>query len=467
MLLTLDNGRQWDPEPFQLDIVDEVMRGYREVLAVLPTGNAKTTLCGGIALYVCQFKPGAMVPIGAAAKDQAGVMYDQAEGFVVRSRGLSARFKPQPGYKRIVGPAGSLIKVYSASEDTGDGIIPDLAFIDEYHRHKSDGLRATWRDKLTKRGGQMLTISTAGDDDENPLEQLRAEARKLPNVQKGRTRRHLITRTDDLSFVMHEHALLPGDDSADLALVKQANPLEQVTIEELRMRRDSPSTRPWQWERFTCNRPVKGEDTAIQPGDWDALKDESVDIPDGEDVTVGLDLAFRTRDGGDTTALVPVWLNAEGRFVVADPQVFVPPEGGTLDAQDVVDALLEMAERWRIRVVYDPNAGGHQMAQQMEREHGLDFIEHSQKNTPMALASVRLAEAIRTGSLVHDGDPRLRAHALNAIDRPLGGEMWRYDRPKRGARRPIDALTALLMAHSVMVAELEAPQESPAFEVLL
>jgi hypothetical protein len=32
-----------------------------------------------------------------------------------------------------------------------------------------------------------------------------------------------------------------------------ANPAAQVTLEELRMRRDSPSTKRWQWLRFTCN----------------------------------------------------------------------------------------------------------------------------------------------------------------------------------------------------------------------
>jgi predicted amidophosphoribosyltransferase len=52
------------------------------VLAVLPTGCAKTTLASGAALYWAQFKPDARVPIGAAASKQARIVYEQAAGFV-------------------------------------------------------------------------------------------------------------------------------------------------------------------------------------------------------------------------------------------------------------------------------------------------------------------------------------------------------------------------------------------------
>jgi hypothetical protein len=83
-------------------IVAELFAGYREVLAVLPTGNAKTTLAGAIGLYHCQFTADARVPIGASASKQARIVYEQASGFVRRSRELSRRFQVQDGYMRIV-----------------------------------------------------------------------------------------------------------------------------------------------------------------------------------------------------------------------------------------------------------------------------------------------------------------------------------------------------------------------------
>src|SRR4051812_2501575 len=106
-----------------------------------------------------------------------------------------------------------------------------------------------------------------------PSEELREAARRLPNVTTGLTPRHTVARSADRSFAMHEWALRADDDPDDLELVKQANPLAQITLEELRMRRDSPSTQRWQWQRFTCNLRSKGEDAAIQPEEWDRLGD--------------------------------------------------------------------------------------------------------------------------------------------------------------------------------------------------
>jgi hypothetical protein len=139
-------------------------------------------------------------------------------------------------------------------------------------------------------------------------------------------------------------------------------------------------------------------------------------------------------------------------------------------------------------VVMDPNAGGQQMAQLLEKgEHPLqqgrglpplEFFPHSQDNAPMALASSRLDEAIRGGEArgpslrwVAEGDwEKLRRHVLNAVRRSLGGEKWKYDRPPdaKGERRrkfPIDALTGVEMGHSVAVAELYDSAPMPLVEV--
>jgi phage terminase large subunit-like protein len=115
--------------------------------------------------------------------------------------------------------------------------------------------------------------------------------------------------------------------------------------------------------------------------------------------------------------------------------------------------------------VYDPNAGGRQMVQLLEkgehpRQDGVEFkfIEHSQDNAPMGLAAVRLHEAIRKGWIRHDGDDGFKKHVTNAVRKSLGGEKWKYDRPpdalgRRRQQFPIDGLTGLLMGHSVAVAE--------------
>jgi len=47
---------------------------------------------------------------------------------------------------------------------------------------------------------------------------------------------------------------------------------------------------------------------------------------------------------------------------------------------------------------------------------------------------------------------------LNAIEKPVQGELFRFTRPKHGPRVPIDALTALSMCHSTAVAEADTPK---------
>jgi hypothetical protein len=160
-----------------------------------------------------------------------------------------------------------------------------------------------------------------------------------------------------------------------------------------------------------------------------------------------------------------VWESDEER-IVAGVKVLEPP----VDEADIVVGLLGLQERFpNLRgVVYDPNAGGQQMAQLLEKgEHPLQtddaarakkglppldgplepltFIEHSQDNAPMALAATRLDEAIRGSDTrppalrwVAEGDwQALRRHVLNAARHNLGGEKWRYDRPPdaKGRRR--------------------------------
>lgn len=257
------------------------------------------------------------------------------------------------------------------------------------------------------------------------------------------------------SFCLHEWALDAGQDLDDLDLVRTANPASWQTVERLRERHDSPSTTPWQWARFACGVWLKGQDTVIQPGDWDALPIAL--IPPGSPVTVGWDLAWR---GRDSTALVPVWFESAERRVIGDPIVLTPPEGGMLDDRDVLKAILSFRDQRGYRidaVVYDPNAGAAALAQQISRDHGLVLVEHSQHDGPMSLADGRLLEALRRRELMHSGHPVLRQHVLNAIEKPVSGGGFRFTRPKTGPRRPIDCLTALSIAHSVAVAESTKP----------
>ena len=83
--LILDTGRSWQPEPLQDAFVEDVFSGCPECWLVVPEGNGKTTLVAGLALYHCEHRAHAAVPVAASSREQAEIMYRQAEGFVLRS----------------------------------------------------------------------------------------------------------------------------------------------------------------------------------------------------------------------------------------------------------------------------------------------------------------------------------------------------------------------------------------------
>ena len=453
--LKLENGRSMVLEPFQQRMLGDYFDGATESLILLCKKNGKTSLIAALALYHLLEVEDAECVIGAASRDQASILYTQAVGFVRRSESIKDHFAVKTGFREVrsVHDNGR-IRVLAADASTADGVLPSLALVDELHRHRTSDLYGVFRDGLSPRDGQLITISTAGDDEDSPLGKMRANAYKLPVSDRDGAYRYF--RSENGQFALHEWALDADQDRGDLELVKTANPASWQTVGRLRERHDSPSTTQWQWARFACGVWVRGEDTAIDPAEWDGLP--FGEIPPGSEIFVGWDMAWR---GPDTTAIVPLWQKSPESRVVGAPVVLEAPEDGMVDDRDVVRAFLDLSKRFKIKaVVYDPNAGAQALAQQIERDHGLLLVEHLQTDTPMALASARFMEAIRRKELAHDGDLTLRAHVLNAVEKVVQGERFRLTRPRFGGRRPIDCLTALIMAHSVAVAEKPKPARS-------
>ena len=419
--------------------------GTRETLILLPKKNGKSTILAALGLFHLLSTPDADCIIVAASREQADVILKAARGFVRRSPALSQRLEVRK--REIENPdLGGILKIRASDVDTVDGWIGTLGFIDELHRHKSPDLYGVIRDGLGPRKGRMVTISTAADDENSPLGRLRATAYTQPGLVRDGAYRCARTR----GFVLHEWALGPEEDRDDLKLVKSANPAPWQTIEELRERHDSPSMTPWQWARFACGVWMAGEESAISDKEWRACARLGLAIPDGAiGVHVGIDLGWKW----DTTALVPVH-RPDGEQIVRvhTPKILAPPRDGTALAYDRVwEAIEEMAETWpEITFVLDPEAGGEQLAQQIDSELNARVSTHSQKNTPMALAASRLSEAISEGRIEHPDNAELNAHVLSAAPKQIG-EQWRFVKPRR-RKAPIDAVVALAMAHSVLTA---------------
>lgn len=485
--MVLDNGEYWVPEGFQDEIVADIFSGVPEIMVVIPEGNGKTSLLGGVNLYVADFKATANCLVAAASREQAEILFSQAAGLVYRSPGFDQRFRVFEGYRRIRAlRSHGRIQVKAADDRTGDGAIPDLATIDEPHRARDMSLWRTWRGKLDKRGGQILGISTAGAPG-TEFEETR-EAMHRTATESVTVGRH--TRSASPDALIHDWGLRRDDDLNDMELVKQVNPLSTISTDSLARKRRSPSMTDAHWSRFTCNIATRETGRGITPEEWDALEVAGL-LPDLGAWCVGfLDLGWKH----DTTAMGVLSWEAQDRRVISGVRIFEPPANGRVDEADVVVGILALqAEYPELQgIVFDPNAEGQQMAQLLAKgDHPLQydnerriakglaplaeplpaitFHEHTQDNAPMSLAASRLDEAVRMKWLKHDGHPGLRRHALLAVRVPLGGERAKYDRPadakgERRSRYPIDALTGVLMGHSFAVGRMDRPKtKAPAF----
>ncbi len=456
--LKLDSGELWVLDDFQVAFVADLFAGVPECWLIVPEGNGKSTLIAGLALYHIEFREDARVPVAAASRDQAGIIYRQAEGFVRRNK-LEHVFNCQRGYKRIgCSRTRSTIQIHAADAGTADGEIFTLGLIDELHRQKLE-LYRTWNGKLDKRGGaQLIVISTAGE----PGGEFETERELLRQTASEIDRQGCFTRAKLSMTVMHEWAVPEDGDVEDLELVASANPHGRITAKTLEAKR-ARIRHLGHWTRFTCNRATRSDAAAIGEPEWfAAVTDEG--IPEGERVWLGLDLGWKY----DTTAMVPLWVRDPEFRLLGAATILEPPRDGQtmLDPSLVEQALLRIHARNPIDVVVMDMTDGAQLAGWIQDELGCQVVDRTQSQAFAVMDYARFTEALRLGWLKHTGDPGLTRHVLNAQAKMLPGGDVRFVRPKEGRQsgfqdlRVIDALAAAAMVHTSAAADLAVDDES-------
>lgn len=491
-ILVLENRERMVLHEYESLILTDFFGGARETLVLIPKKNGKTTLISALILFHVLVVGDAYCVVAAASIKQAGTLYRQCVGFIRRS-GLGERKHVADDEGNFVIRQGTrelrttydegLVQILAADADTADGVIPTLAIVDELHRHKSADLYHVFRDGLGPRGGQIVTISTAGDDEQSPLGRMREEAMKRYSKVEA-VGAYKCFRSDNGMFVLHEWSLEITSDRDDMEVVKSANPAPWHTVEALQERHDSPTTTAWQWARFACNvwYPVS-DDPAIRPEEWDALYSPDALIEKGS-VALGLDFGWTNKS--DTTAIVPYQWHSETKQVLGEPVILEPAgDGSLLDDRAIAEAILvfngkkferdpferelvkdndpvavdkwcnaiELARPLSITgIVFDPNQGGQQLCQQLERDHKLPFIRFDQRVAALARADGQFMEAVRRKTLRHRWSTEARAHVMNAVRVDAAGGSFYFGRAKSGARRPTDSLRAASMVHSVVLA---------------
>lgn len=454
--LVLENKRPMQLEPFQRLMLADYFGGTRESLVLIPKKNGKTALLAALGLFHLLSVDDADICIVAASRDQAMRLFEAARGFIQRSPSVKDRLRVLRGYREIRRPDPEdprnpkafrgIMKVYAADADTFDGWLGTLGLIDELHRHQSSDTYGLVRDGLGPRDGQMITISTAGDDEDSPLGELRAMAYELGDVEREGAHRHVRAT----GFALHEWALDAGQDLEDLELVKLANPASWQTPEALRERFDSPSMTKWQWARFACGVWGIGSEPAFDSDLWDALAKRGVGIDPGRLITLGFDGSRRR----DATVLVATDVELGHQIVVGAWER--PPTAGDeweVPESEVDQAVEEAFSTWDVWRLYGDPPYWEMSLDRWAAQYGKERIVAWWTNRikAMAFALRAFQTDMRPDAMSHDGDPLLSRHIANAVRqrtrmRDGDEELWVIRKDSSKSVRKIDGAMAACLS---------------------
>jgi phage terminase large subunit-like protein len=172
-------GRPLDPDPWQVAYIiapvfgyvrwDDEAEGYvrivRKLYVDVPRRNGKTTLSGGIAVYLmaADSEPGAQVYAAATSEKQARYTFDPIKTIAERAPALKGNVKAFT--KKITHPAsGSYFTVVSSVAEALHGANVHGGIIDELHVHKSPDLVETIETGTGSRRQPLVVIITTADE---------------------------------------------------------------------------------------------------------------------------------------------------------------------------------------------------------------------------------------------------------------------------------------------------------------
>ncbi len=460
-------------EPWQIFILSTVFgwvkgdgkRRFRRSYIEVPRGNAKSTLSSAVALYMlaADGEGGAEVYSLATTRDQARIVFGDAQTMARRSAGFRSRFAVNVGAHNMhVLASGSKFEALSAEGSTLDGLNIHFGCVDELHAHKTRTVYDVVETGTGKRDNSLLwVITTAGSNRAGICYEARTFVTKLLNgVFEDDTQFGIVYGLDD------------GDDwTTENALVK-ANPNWGISVrpEILGPLQAKAMQLPSAVNNFKTkhlNEWVNADTAWMDMRAWDACGDSSLDIEafTGQPCWVGLDLASKT----DIAALMLMFQHPEisdayvvfGKYYLPEDTVqaagnsqypgwmrtgrLTVTPGNVIDFGWIEADLLDLVLRFAVQAVaFDPFQAT-QLSTRMLAE-GLPMIEVRPTVLNFSEPMKTLEALVLQRKLVHDGDPVLTWMASNVVAH-LDAKDNIYPRKER-AENKIDGIVALIMALS-------------------
>ena len=479
-------------EPWQVFILTTVFgwvtpdgkRRFRRSYIEVPRGNAKSTLSSAVALYMlaADHEGGAEVYSLATTRDQARIVFGDAQTMARRSPGFRTRFSVNVGAHNMhVLASGSKFEALSAEGSTLDGLNIHFGCVDELHAHKTRTVYDVVETGTGKRDNSLLwVITTAGSNRAGICYEVRTFVTKLlDGVFEDDTQFGIIYGLDDTDDWTSESALIKANPNWGISVRSEVLLPLQAKAMQLPSAVNNFKTKH-------LNEWVNADTAWMDMRAWDACGDTTLDIEayTGQPCWIGLDLASKT----DIAALLIMFPHPElADAYVAFGKYYLPEDtvsasgnsqyegwmrnarltvtpGNVIDFSWIEADLLEMASRFAVQAVaFDPFQAT-QLSTRMLSE-GLPMIEVRPTVLNFSEPMKTLEALVLQKKLIHDGDPVLGWMASNVVAH-LDVKDNIYPRKERPENK-IDGIVALIMAISRAIKPGDAILLGSDYELML
>src|ERR1700694_5280540 len=479
-------GQPLSPDPWEVAYVIAPVFGWvepdglggwvriiRKLHIEVPRKNGKTTLAGGIAIYLttADGEPGAQVCAVARGKEQARFCFDPIKLLAEAAPALKPfvrTTRDRITHKR----SGSFFAVMSKLADLMHGANPHGGIVDELHLYTSpDMVDALESGMGSRREPLLVFITTAGDDDEETVyAKQHARIRQLA--------KKLIRDPSTFGVIW---AADPKADPFAEKTWKSANPGYGISPTKKFMQsqaleaQQSPGKLA-SFLRLHLNIRTSVETKFIPLNVWDAsggIVDESkldqllcwggLDLSHTQDLTAWVMVfAPEDLDHGAFQVLCRFWVPEDGLTERSrrdgvdyarwrDEGFIRTTPGNTIDYETIENAILADAQRFAIQdIAYDPAYAG-QIAQRLIAR-GLQMFKFRQGMYTMAPPTSDAIALLSAKRLLDGGNPVLRLLVDGTITVTNADGLVM---PAKGkSTRRIDGVVATLMAVARVQANL-------------
>jgi phage terminase large subunit-like protein len=469
-------GKPFILEPWQAFIVGSLFgwraqkggpRRFRTAYVEVPRKNGKSTLSAGIALLLAFFdtEAGAEVYCAATKRDQARIVFEEAQRMVKASPSLKKRITSFVGNLHIQATAQKL-QPLGADADSMDGLNIHGAIVDELHAHKTRAMVDVLETATGARSQPLIFyITTAGYDRHSVCWERHAYTERLLDG----------TLEDDATFGFIA-AADEADDWRKPATWAKANPNLGVSVSvddlERKVRRalEIPAEQN-AFRRLHLNQWTEQEVRWLDVAAWDECAGpvgwlELRELMRGEVCFLGMDLASSL----DVSAVVGwfpehnvvlpwFWIPEGGmrqrveRDRVPYDQwashgaVFTTP-GEVTDQDEIQRHIIEtVSAAYQVREIAYDAWNATQLAVRLQVA-GATCVSLAQTISMMSESVKRIEELVVGRKLQHGGHPVLRWMASNCETQSDSYGNRKLKKPDRSQAKRVDGMVGLAMAVS-------------------